>query len=202
MQKAHDAKIRSWLQHRGASREVFIPLALEMWGGWHPEAITTLTKLATRMAHASMSDVGVTRSRFLQQLSVSLYKGVANAMESRICCSMADDDFAGAPFLDASHAHSLHSGPTPCRASVVQTAINQHLSQPMDQKTSNKKIATSSSLSRPSPPMPLAQIHSNTDACCYCGKESHAGVIRDADTSNHWICAGCTQRIHPKPRFL
>ena len=35
---AFDLKMKKWAQFRDISQEDFIPLAVELWGGWHPES--------------------------------------------------------------------------------------------------------------------------------------------------------------------
>ena len=55
----------------------------------------------------------------------------------------------------------------------------------------------------PSPPSPPSGAfeRASDEACCFCGKSDPKGVVRDADTSGHWMCMYCTQR-RPKPRLM
>ena len=53
-QIAHDTKLRKWEAHRDSSRETFIPLAVELWGGWHPSAHKAFSRLAARAAQATL----------------------------------------------------------------------------------------------------------------------------------------------------
>ena len=90
-------KMQKWAQFRDITTEEFIPLAVELWGGWHPQSSSVIQRIATLAAHNTASEVAPTVARFWQRLSVIIYKEVVYSFDSRIAPTLRDDDFGGAP---------------------------------------------------------------------------------------------------------
>lgn len=62
---------------------VFLPLAVESLGGWHPAAVRQVDKLAAALARHSGEDERVTARHLWQRLSVTLQKGNAALLNGR-----------------------------------------------------------------------------------------------------------------------
>ncbi len=73
--QAHARTLTYWtrLPRLGSTSEEFIPLAVELWGGWHNSATHTIHRIASLAARATASDVPATVSRVWQRLSVLIY---------------------------------------------------------------------------------------------------------------------------------
>ena len=70
---AFEKKQRYWARVKEDSPEEFLPLAVELFGGWHQESAEAISRMAHLAAHATASEVGVTSSRLWQRLSVLIY---------------------------------------------------------------------------------------------------------------------------------
>ena len=68
-QHAYDTKLQYWESVRDVARDV-PPLAVELWGAWHPYSANVVRRIAALSAHATSSDVGPTVDRLWQRLSV------------------------------------------------------------------------------------------------------------------------------------
>ena len=62
---------------------VFIPIAVESLGAWHPSAIAEMKKLGSALARHSGDDEGITTSRLFQKLSICLMRGNAALFNNR-----------------------------------------------------------------------------------------------------------------------
>ena len=62
----------------------FIPLACETWGGWHPEALRVIKKLAMQMARHVGKDENTTTCHVLQRLAILLQRGNVALLTSRV----------------------------------------------------------------------------------------------------------------------
>ena len=74
---AHQRKLdKSWEAcHRQGI--VFLPLAVESLGAWHPSAIAEVKKLGSALARHTGEEEGTTTSRLFQRLSICLMRGNA-----------------------------------------------------------------------------------------------------------------------------
>ena len=96
---AFQSKMQKWSQNNEGSGEVFLPLAVELFRGWHPDSLPTIRRIGSMAAVSTASEVGPTLSRLWQRLSVIVFKGVAHSMEARMAPCSLDDDFDGAPLV-------------------------------------------------------------------------------------------------------
>ena len=92
---AFAAKEQKWALFRDLSPEEFIPLAVELWGGWNPQSASVIQRIATLAAHNTASEVAPAVARFRQRSLVIIYKGVVHSCEARIAPTLIDDDFSG-----------------------------------------------------------------------------------------------------------
>ena len=84
LQTAHKRKLdKSW---EPCNRQgiVFLPLAVESLGAWHPLAVKEVKKLASAKARHSGYDESMETTRLFQKLSVALQRGNAALFNSRV----------------------------------------------------------------------------------------------------------------------
>ena len=77
-----------WAKLRDDSPEDFLPLAVELFGGWHPESVAAISRMI-RMA----------ASRFWQRLSVLVHKGVRKEAAQKRFCAQPHSMLAGRGIL-------------------------------------------------------------------------------------------------------
>ena len=70
----------------GSNRQgiVFLPIAVESLGAWHPLAVKEVTKLASAKARHTGEEESVEVSRLFQKLSVALMRGNAALFNNRV----------------------------------------------------------------------------------------------------------------------
>ena len=80
---AHTRKLdKSWEAcHRQGI--VFLPLAVESLGAWHPSAIAEVKKLGSALARHTGEEETTTTSRLFQRLSICLMRGNAALFNNR-----------------------------------------------------------------------------------------------------------------------
>ena len=80
---AHQRKLdKSWdACHRQGI--VFLPLAVESLGAWHPSAIVEIKRLGSALARHTGEEEATTTSRLFQRLSISLMRGNAALFNNR-----------------------------------------------------------------------------------------------------------------------
>ena len=80
---AHQRKLdKSWEAcHRQGI--VFLPLAVESLGAWHPSAIIEIKRLGSALARHTGEEEATTTSRLFQRLSISLMRGNAALFNNR-----------------------------------------------------------------------------------------------------------------------
>ena len=81
---AHKRKLdKSW---EPCNRQgiVFLPIAVESLGAWHPLAVKQVTKLASAKARHTGEEESVEVSRLFQKLSVALMRGNAALFNNRV----------------------------------------------------------------------------------------------------------------------
>ena len=84
LQAAHKRKLdKSW---EPCNRQgiVFLPLAVESLGAWHPLAVKEVKKLASAKARHSGDDESIETTRLFQKLSVALQRGNAALFNNRV----------------------------------------------------------------------------------------------------------------------
>ena len=62
---------------------VFLPLAVESLGAWHPSATAEIKKLGSALARHTGEEEATTTSRLFQRLSISLMRGNAALFNNR-----------------------------------------------------------------------------------------------------------------------
>ena len=80
---AHQRKLdKSW---EACNRQgiVFLPLAVESLGAWHPSAISEVKKLGSALARHTGEEESTTISRLFQRLSICLMRGNAALFNNR-----------------------------------------------------------------------------------------------------------------------
>ena len=80
---AHQRKLdKSWeaCHHQGI---VFLPLAVESLGAWHPSAISEVKKMGSALARHTGEEEATTISRLFQKLSICLMRGNAALFNNR-----------------------------------------------------------------------------------------------------------------------
>ena len=80
---AHKRKLdKSWeaCHNQGI---VFVPLAVESLGAWHPTAIAEVKKLGSALARHNGEEESTTTSRLFQRLSICLMRGNAALFNNR-----------------------------------------------------------------------------------------------------------------------
>ena len=80
---AHQRKLdKSWEAcHRQGI--VFLPLAVESLGAWHPSAIAEVKKLGSALARHTGEEEATTTNRLFQKLSICLMRGNAALFNNR-----------------------------------------------------------------------------------------------------------------------
>ena len=81
---AHKRKLdKSW---EPCNRQgiVFLPLAVESLGAWHPQAVKEVKKLASAKARHTGDDESIETTRLFQKLSVALQRGNAALFNNRV----------------------------------------------------------------------------------------------------------------------
>ena len=63
---------------------VFLPLAAEALGGWHPTAVEQVQKLGSALARQTGQEEGEVKSQLFQRLSLLLMKGNAAIFSNRL----------------------------------------------------------------------------------------------------------------------
>ena len=82
-EQAHNGKLS---KHGQPCREAgihFLPLAVEVLGGWHPEAVVAITKLGKQLARHLGREEAVTVRHLFQRLSTLLVRGNAHLIMNR-----------------------------------------------------------------------------------------------------------------------
>ena len=81
---AWERKMRSAFDACNAQRISFIPLPVETFGGWHPEAEKQIERIGRELARStSGSDQKTATNHLFQRLSLTLQKGNASLILSR-----------------------------------------------------------------------------------------------------------------------
>ena len=62
---------------------MFIPIAVESLGAWHPTAVAEVAKLGSALARQNGDEDNTTIQRLFQQLSVALMRGNAALLNNR-----------------------------------------------------------------------------------------------------------------------
>ena len=83
LKHAYERKFRQVGQECEAQGLKFCPLPVETLGGWHPKAITLLSKLAHQLARQTGGDESLTTSHLYQRLGILLTKGNTALILSR-----------------------------------------------------------------------------------------------------------------------
>ena len=91
LQAAHRRKLDKAWEPCNRQGIVFLPLAVESLGAWHPLAVKELKKLASAKARHTGDDESVETSRLFQKLSVALQRGNAALFNNRVPHHGADD---------------------------------------------------------------------------------------------------------------
>ena len=81
---AHQEKMRKNEEDCRKQGIVFLPLAAEALGGWHPLAVEQVKKLGAALARQTGEEEGVLKSQLFQKLSLVLMKGNAAIFSNRI----------------------------------------------------------------------------------------------------------------------
>ena len=63
---------------------VFLPIAAEALGGWHPVAVDQVAKLGSALARQTGQEEGEVRGQLFQRLSLLLMKGNAAIFSNRL----------------------------------------------------------------------------------------------------------------------
>ena len=63
---------------------MFLPLATEALGGWHPVAVDQVVKLGTALARQTGQEEGEVKGQLWQKLSLLLMKGNAALFTNRM----------------------------------------------------------------------------------------------------------------------
>ena len=80
---AHKRKLdKSW-EACHSQGIVFVPLAVESLGAWHPTAIAEVKKLGSALARHTGEEESTTTSRLFQRLSICLMRGNAALFNNR-----------------------------------------------------------------------------------------------------------------------
>ena len=83
-EQAHKDKLtKSYEECQGVGVE-FIPLAVETWGGWHPQALATIKMLSRQLARQVGRDEGEVQRHTLQRLGILLQRGNVALLTSRV----------------------------------------------------------------------------------------------------------------------
>ena len=81
---AHEEKIRKCGEECRRQGIVFLPLAAESLGGWHPVAVAQLGKLGAALARQTGQEEGEVKGQLFQRLSLLLQKGNAALFSNRM----------------------------------------------------------------------------------------------------------------------
>ena len=63
-------KLRNYVERCEAEGLVYIPLAIDTFGGWHPQALQVISRLALQLARATDGERGVVKRHLHQRLAV------------------------------------------------------------------------------------------------------------------------------------
>ena len=80
---AYRRKMASAFQPCADVNVAFIPLAVETFGGWHPEAINQLTRIGRALARQTNTQESLAINHFFQRLSINLQRANASMILSR-----------------------------------------------------------------------------------------------------------------------
>ena len=92
---AHKRKLAKYYNDCKSVAVEFLPLAVETWGGWHTEALSTLKTLSKQLARQQGKDENETQRHTFQRLSILLQKGNVSLLTARVpdfCCPEVDGD--------------------------------------------------------------------------------------------------------------
>ena len=67
-------KIRHYADRCEAQNLVYVPVAIDTFGGWHSQALETINRLSQELARATDSDLGVVRRHFRQRLAITFVR--------------------------------------------------------------------------------------------------------------------------------
>ena len=73
--KRHKEKLSRYFENCAQEGIQFLPVVIETLGGWHPEAVNVLSKLAKQLASYTGGKPEETISHFYQRLGILLAKG-------------------------------------------------------------------------------------------------------------------------------
>ena len=82
--EAHERKIRETVEECRQQGIVFVPLAAESLGGWHPVAVMELKRLASALARQTGQEESETVSHMFQRLAVILQRGNSAMLSNRV----------------------------------------------------------------------------------------------------------------------
>ena len=80
---AHNRKMASAFQACADVGVSFFPLAVETFGGWHPKAVTHLTRIGRALARQTATPESLAIKHFFQRMAISLQKANASMLLSR-----------------------------------------------------------------------------------------------------------------------
>ena len=83
VEHAHDAKLRKYAARCEANGLAFIPLAVDTFGGWHPQALEVIGRLGRQLARATEGEQGQVVRHLRQRLGVLLVRDNVAMMGSR-----------------------------------------------------------------------------------------------------------------------
>ena len=72
-------------------RSTILPLSFESFGGWAPEALHFFQELSRRTAAACLEPMSEVHPRFMQRLSMAIWRGISRCILSKIAGTLADD---------------------------------------------------------------------------------------------------------------
>ena len=78
MEKAHNSKLAAYVGRVEAEGLLWLPLAVDTFGGWHAEAFVVITKLARQLARNIGQEKGEQVRHLQQRLGVTLVKDNIN----------------------------------------------------------------------------------------------------------------------------
>ena len=84
VEKAHNGKLAAYADRVEAEGLVCLPLAVDTFGGWHPEALVVITKLARQLARNVGRETGEQVRHLRQRLGVTLVKDNMAMLQARI----------------------------------------------------------------------------------------------------------------------
>ena len=83
LNRAFERKMESAFDACDRAGISFIPMAVEVLGGWHPSAVLQLDRIANRVAKKTLADYATTKRHLYQRLSICLQRINASLLLAR-----------------------------------------------------------------------------------------------------------------------